>query len=68
MRARVIEVSKNQIYLEVDRQVRFKTPYVMSRTDLVPSDSNDVEFRFGRGFIRPTIIIEEVIKTPTNRS
>ena len=67
MRARVIEVDKNQIYLEVDRQVRFKTPYVMSRTDLVPSNAQDVEFRFGRGFIRPTIIIEDVIETPTKR-
>lgn len=61
MRARVIEVDEKQIYLEVDRQVRFKTPYITSRIGLDPTDSDDVEFRFGKGFVTPTIIIDDVI-------
>jgi len=63
MRARVIEVSENQIYLEVDQQVRFRTPYITSRTGLIPENTHDVEFHFGRGLIRPTVIIDDVIRS-----
>jgi len=66
MRARVLEVSEEQIYLEVDEQLRFKIPYVLNRQERKPTSDDDVEFRFSRILDRKTVIIESVIEHPSN--
>lgn len=61
MRARVIDVSDRVVYLEVDRQLRFKTPYLAGRAATRLERKDDVDFDFAVHDGRACVIIKNVV-------
>jgi len=62
MRARIIDVNEKLIYLQVDQQLRFKTPYVAVNGDRLPSRKDDVDFDFTEKDGRACVVIKKVLK------
>lgn len=60
MYARVLEVSNNQIYLEIDNQLRFRCSWIIRPLTPNPSVTDRVEFHFGQRSGKPTVVIEQV--------
>ena len=61
MLARVIDVTEDTIYLEIDNQLRFKSPYVMQNNREAMAKSDKVNFSFlisGGGSL---VVIKNVI-------
>ncbi|MEW6050965.1 MAG: hypothetical protein AB1644_07895 [Candidatus Zixiibacteriota bacterium] len=62
MRARIIEVNDKQIYLQVDEQLRFKTPYVSADGDKRLSRKDDIDFDFTQKDGRAFVVVRQVLK------
>ena len=60
MRARVIDIKDNQIYLEVDRQIRFRSRYLVSHEDERVHKADDVDFSFVGIEGRHWVLIEHI--------
>ena len=61
MLAKVIDVSEDTVYLEIDNQLRFKSQYVMNGNREQMAISDKVNFSFsssGGGFL---VVINDVI-------
>jgi hypothetical protein len=61
MLARVIDVTDDTVYLEIDNQLRFKSPYVMQNNREPMAKSDKVNFSFtsiGGGSL---VVIKKVI-------
>ena len=46
MLARVLEISDQNIYLEIDSQLRFRSKYILPEMDTPPKELSQVDFDF----------------------
>jgi hypothetical protein len=67
MRARVIEISDQQIYLEVDKQLRFRSEYKVGARDRSISRDDSVDFVIECSSGHPRVVIESVVDTNARR-
>jgi hypothetical protein len=60
MKATVIEVTENQIYLQIDDQLRFKARYETGGSPVSPHRTDTVDFDFHNANV-PAIVIHSVL-------
>lgn len=67
MLARILDISDQKVYLEIDNQLRFRSDYRLASPDshLNPLDRVSVEFQDGQGF-GGTVIIAPIDELTIN--
>ena len=66
MRATVIEVAENLIYLQIGDQLRFKAPFETDHKPVFPRRTDTVDFDFQHAHM-PVVIIHSVFQPSTRR-
>jgi hypothetical protein len=61
MRARVIDITERQIYLEVDKQLRFRSEYKAGAANRLIARDDSVDFVIACSSGHPCVIIERVV-------
>ena len=67
MRARVIEIGNDIIYLEVDDQIRFTSRYCLSCQSERIDRNDTVDFAFTEGQGNRSVIIRQIFRTSSER-
>ena len=62
MLAKVIDVTEDTVYLEIDKQLRFKSQYVMQSNRDQMAISDNVNFSFSHSGGGALVIINDVIR------
>ena len=63
MRATVLDVSNDQIYLQVGDQLRFKAHFATDNRKSTPHKADTVDFDFDRA-VDPVVVIRSVVTPP----
>lgn len=61
MRARVIDINERLVYLQVDQQLRFKTPYLAIEPGGQLQRKDDVDFDFTEHDGRACVVIKNIV-------
>ncbi len=61
MLAKVIDVTKDMVYLEIDKQLRFKSQYIMQDNREQVAKSDNVNFSFYDNRSGTVVIITDIV-------